>query len=145
MGTLENSLKTKMERLNKGFSKEMKLANEKHGKELSLLKAELNDEKKLVLTLKEECTQSKERLSSQTRRYNTEERERQITFKRDLEAAERELSTALQTNIQLQEAYDELKSEKEKVTHKATRTITKTKTNTKTDTKTKPNLTNLKT
>ena len=61
-----------------------------------------------------------------TRRYNTEERERQITFKCDLEAAERELSTALQTNIQLQEAYDELKSEKEKATHKATRTITKT-------------------
>ncbi len=122
---MEKLLQNKLETMRKDYKKDKITLEEKYESKLLQLKTKLEDEKKNVMNLKKECKVSSERLSDTTRRYHSEERERQVEFKRELSNAEHDLSIALQNNSQLQESYDTMKASQEKELHKSTRTLTK--------------------
>ena len=58
-------------------------------------------------------------------KHKSEEKEKQIAFKKDLDKADRDLSDSLQKYEQLQEHFDELRSEKEKITYTLNRDATR--------------------
>ena len=75
----------------------------------------MNEQKGANLKLIDKCRSMEDKVLHHKQKHKSEEKEKQIAFKKDLDKADRDLSDSLQKYEQLQERFDELRSEKRKI------------------------------
>ena len=97
----------------------MLLSNLQHEKLLVQLRIDLKEQKNANLKLVNKCRSMEDKFLHDKQKHKSEEKEKQIAFKKDLDKADRDLSDSLQKYEQLQERFDELRSEKEKITYRS--------------------------